>query len=293
MEGKMKKVFFFLLGISMAFAFETNAVIDRPSFVFIDVDGTLTGYFINTSTKVELKKDFLDKHASFRFENDREVSLPIFLLTYGEQKEYVVKVTKKKRQSQLNKDIRVLLKTVAEKNMSLTANEPKQELIKIGDVEVSDKKQQIVVTLKHTVDKRDATVEIKSGSADHWGLGVAMPVTGVDQVTLSDDGKKVVEKNKPGSFYLTIDYYFSDILKEKKEWNDRFALMFMVKASETPMESFGLGLKYEWDTVSPFISLIMSTVDQVESDLSNGDYYQSTAVFGITFNIDKMSEWYE
>jgi hypothetical protein len=139
-----------------------------------------------------------------------------------------------------------------------------------------------------TVDKSDKKVSgtFIAGPEENLYLSFDMPVTDVKQ--LSFDSGSIVEKEKPSSFYLGLNWQIGDIFTDydkKKDFYKKISLKAMFSIGESLNDSRGFGLSYEFKYADIFVAKV-----RTKSDDSNLDEKEST-IYGISFPIGKRMSW--
>ncbi|MDD5059065.1 MAG: hypothetical protein PHQ60_14445 [Sideroxydans sp.] len=129
-----------------------------------------------------------------------------------------------------------------------------------------------------------------AGPEEHWSLSADMPVTNAKQLSYNPQTSSLVEKDKPVSFYLGLNYKLGDVYTnyDCRDWHNLSA-KFLFKASNTPNESMGLGIGYSFDFADVFIARVW-TRDNENTGLASLGTTPST-MYGISFNVSKAISW--
>lgn len=151
------------------------------------------------------------------------------------------------------------------------------------------KRSTIEVTAKSAKDEELATHKFVTGPEENWYLSADLPVTNITQLSYDSGSSQVVEKEKPASFYIGLNYKTGDVYddyhEKDKYKNITFKLLF--KASSRPTESMGIGIGYAFRTVEVFAARIRTQDDDHSRDLGNS--YSN--VYGISLDISKGVSW--
>ena len=153
-------------------------------------------------------------------------------------------------------------------------------------------RSRITVIAKDAGDKALAEMTVVTGPAEHWYLTADLPVSNVKQLKYDSASNTVIEKEKPASIYLGINYRpFGDVLSDypNADFKNNVALKFLLKASSKPSESMGIGIGYSFNFAEIFVSR-MRTKNEEGVPGSNLGYRDST-VFGVSFDIAKGIGW--
>lgn len=193
-----------------------------------------------------------------------------------------VTVTEVKRSLQIVTDIR----TIYDAKSFLTGNND-------SCVVYSPQKKRSTITFNSYInDTKVKEKEIIWGEEEHWYLSGDLPITDIEQLTYNSETKKVELKEKPASFYLGINYQFGDIFKDHGYWSlDNVSFKLMLKASDKPTESMGVGLSYKYKKANIFIARIW-TKNENTVPSENLDSTATTAV-GVSFKINDVIDWFK
>ncbi|SMN01103.1 hypothetical protein SPONN_2205 [uncultured Candidatus Thioglobus sp.] len=140
-----------------------------------------------------------------------------------------------------------------------------------------------------TIDFKNNIIKTKTfilGPEEHFYLSADLVLTDIKQLKRNANGT-LEEKDKPVSFYLGFNYKVGDVLSDN-DGLDKISLKFMLKASDRPAESLGLGIGYDTKIGNFFVANLWTKDDNnVGSNLGTT---QSVA-FGISFDIGKGISW--
>lgn len=129
------------------------------------------------------------------------------------------------------------------------------------------------------------------GPEEHFYITADMPITNVKQLTYDDKSGEVIEKEKPGAFYIGVNGRWGDLYTEYngKEWYKNLSIKGLFKASKKPGESIGIGIGYNFEVFELFIAQIWTKDDEDISGLKIGA--TDATVVGISFNLSRGAEW--
>ena len=201
-----------------------------------------------------------------------------------------VTVSEEKRKPRIVEEIVTIVKAIREKEVEAIVP---QEIICASYVQ-KYKRSTITVTALDKGNKELAvSKELIAGPAEHLYLSADLPVTNIKQLTYDSSSSKVVEKEKPASFYLGVNYQVGDIFTDYpgSKFYKKLSLKLMLKASSKPSESMGIGIAYSFDAADIFAARIRTKDDPSVGGSSLGS--TDATVIGASFNITKGIEWYK
>ena len=149
------------------------------------------------------------------------------------------------------------------------------------------------VTIEYTGDGEPAkSRKIVTGPEEHVYLSADMPVTNIKQLTYDSSTNSVVEKEKPSTFYVGVNYKIGDLASDDPDayftWS-RVSGKFLAQASKRPNESMGLGVSYDIGAIDLFVAYLWTKDDEAAYGKKPGT--TGSTVFGVSFNIDKGVKW--
>ena len=129
-----------------------------------------------------------------------------------------------------------------------------------------------------------------AGVEENWYLSADMPINNIKQLSYDDSNGEIVEQEKPASFYIGLNYKLGDIYTNYEPVDiNNFTLKFLAKASSIPSESMGVGLGYDFKYIELFVADVWTKDDE---NIANNDIgYTDSLIFGVSFNINKISSW--
>lgn len=186
-------------------------------------------------------------------------------------------IKESKRKSQIITD----LITLAEDRASL------KEENKCLEYKQSYKRATVEVRANSEKDNKVAATFI-AGPAEHFYLAFDMPLTDVKQLTFDSESNSVAEKEKPSTFYASLNFQLGDIFTNHKGSNfyKNISIKGMISAGESPDNSVGLGLSYS----AKYADLFVARVRTESGGDINADDVDST-IFGISFPLTKKPGW--
>ena len=186
----------------------------------------------------------------------------------------------KKRKSRIVEDIGTLaniggmIKSTKKKCIQYTQTH-KRTILELTTIDVKKKKSNYILT---------------AGVAEHWYMSADMPVNSVKQLSYDSTNNKLIEKEKPASFYIGLNYKLGDIFTNYKAFDfHNITLKGLVKASSSPSESIGLGLGYDFKYFELFVASVWTKDDENIPEQSIG--HTNSVIFGISFNLNKGLSW--
>lgn len=234
--------------------------------------------FCDTKEAFVLKDDAVDRIITTGRGSDLYFKAPLLSES--------VKVTETWRKSRIREDLDLLFKAIKDdqiKSQGLEkcfAYEQKYKRATL-DIEVSDGKD--VIRKKHLV----------IGPAEHLYLSADMPVTDIKQLSYDEATHQVVEKEKPATVYLGVNWMLGDVfapVEWNSHWWQRLSLKGMAKVSKHPGESLGAGVGLNLGVVEVFAAHLWTKDDPAVSGPNLGTT-ESTAL-GVSFNISRGIGWF-
>lgn len=217
----------------------------------------------------------------------------------------VVKVTigEKKRKSRIQQDFEAVIDSIKPGTKAQGAAEPtctlwEQQLqFQRGTLEVKG------------LGEDGETLQAKpviSGLAEHWFLGLDLPVT--DQKTLKYDSATgtLQPREKDVQLYLSLNYLFGDVLADVDEGEaskglGSFSFKIFMRASSKPLDSAGVGLGYRLPKISMnklnldvsgvnlFVGHFWTKEDAIEGGVAKPDSERDAQWrVGVTFDVGSM-----
>lgn len=153
-------------------------------------------------------------------------------------------------------------------------------------------RSRISLVAKDAAGKALAEMTVVTGPAEHWYLTADMPVSDVKQLKYDSASNTVVEKQKPASIYLGINYRpLGDVLSDypSADFKNNLALKLLLKASSKPSESMGFGIGYSFSFAEIFVARMRTKNDESVPGSNLG--YRDSTVFGVSFDIAKGIGW--
>jgi hypothetical protein len=138
--------------------------------------------------------------------------------------------------------------------------------------------------IKHTYD-------VIVGPAEHWYLSADLILSNTKQLSYDDDTGRIMEREKPGSFYIGLNRKFGDVFTNYSgiEFYKNFSIKGIVKASKNPGESVGIGFGYTFDMAEIFVGRVWTRDDQNVGAEKLGT--TDATVVGLSFNLTRALEW--
>lgn len=214
------------------------------------------------------------------------------------------------RSTQLENDLSTLANLVKKISgiTSFSGDDLSPSTIRAYRTEYVVQRQRALLTITGTVksiqtgateDKTSAELAITTGPIEHLFLSADLPVLKADQLKYDSSTRTLDSKAQPSSFLVGIDYSIGDVLSSRHEaFKDGLILKAMIKASKSPLDSFGFALGYRakdikflgatLDTFSPFVGYIFSLEDKAGGKQTS---YRGRFQVGISFNLDKALSW--
>jgi hypothetical protein len=215
-----------------------------------------------------------------------------------------VTITEEKRKTRIAQDAKDVLESIkkgdAKAMLDKTcAKEWSQKLnFKRGKLVVKGYGISPVDSKETELVKRD----VITGPAEHWFLGLDLPVT--DQKTLKYDSesKTLKPRDKDPQLYLSVNYLIGDVLVDADERGKHYSLIddvsikFFVRASSHPLDSAGVGLGYrfpEFFKILKGVSVYGGYFWSKEDEIKDGSPQENTGRtskfrFGVTFDVQTM-----
>ena len=212
-----------------------NIAISISAAILLISPTILLGAFLSeTKTSAELVKCSDYYHDLMSNQDARIISKTgdvIYLKVPNNTK--TIELNEEKRKSRIAQEIITIIEAI-KPGVSIKADEIKECVMYMQKY----KRSNLHVSAKNSGDKELSSKTLILGPKENWYLSVDMPVTDINQLTYDQTTNSVVEKEKPSSFYLGINYQFGDVLidYDDKKFTDNLSLKFMAKAS-SPSES--------------------------------------------------------
>lgn len=131
---------------------------------------------------------------------------------------------------------------------------------------------------------------LMAGPKEHWSLSADLPIINVKQLTYDSNTASVVEKDKPTSFYVGVNFKVGDVYTNYDYWDlNNLSGKFLFKASSSPNDSMGVGFGYSFKFVELFYARVW-TRDDVSTGKTNLGTTPSN-IYGISLNISKGISW--
>ena len=129
-----------------------------------------------------------------------------------------------------------------------------------------------------------------AGPEEHWSLSADLPINNIKQLTYDSKTSTIVEKDKPTSFYLGVNYKLGDAYTNYDyfDWRN-LSGKILFKASSSPNDSMGAGIGYSLNFVDVFVARVW-TKNDVNTGLSSLGTTPSN-IYGISFNVSKGISW--
>ena len=207
-----------------------------------------------------------------------------------------VKISEVKRRSRLGNDLTTLISLL---QRDLAAKCPVCEAYRL-------KHRRSTVTLSFVEPKKDQPTHqfsVLTGPREQWALSVNAAINKIEQLEIKEtDGINSLQlKEAPTRPYLGLDFltrgdYASDYL-------NGLVIKLLLEGSSTPTDSYGIalgyrfrGIKSSWfslDAFSPFVGYLWTNQDEMQPDgtLVEGGDRTGDWIFGVSFNLDKASNW--
>lgn len=129
-----------------------------------------------------------------------------------------------------------------------------------------------------------------AGPKEHWSLSADLPITNVKQLTYDSNTASVVEKDKPTSFYIGVNFKVGDVYTNYDYLDlNNLSGKFLFKASSSPNDSMGVGVGYSFKFVELFYVRVW-TRDDVSTGKTNLGTTPSN-IYGVSLNISKGISW--
>lgn len=200
-----------------------------------------------------------------------------------------VSVSEEKRKPRIVEEIITIVKAISDMTVNAI---PTPEPNKCVSYVQKYKRSTIKVTALDK-DKNELAVSksLIAGPEENLYLSADIPITNIKQLSYDSSTNTVVEKEKPSSVYLGVNWRLGDVFTDYpgSEFYKKFSVKFMLRASSKPSESMGIGLAYSFDAVDVFAARIRTKDDSSVGGQSLG--YTDATVVGVSFNITKGLEW--
>jgi hypothetical protein len=150
-------------------------------------------------------------------------------------------------------------------------------------------------TLKVTASIKDQPTPINYslavGPAEHWYFSADLAVTKAKQLSYDADKRTLVEKDKPQSFYLGVNYKIGDLFTSYSGSSayKNLSVKTLFKVSSKPTDSMGIGLEYNFKKINIFVAQLSTKGDSGSSPVPVGR--NRSTIVGISLPIGKALEW--
>jgi len=144
-----------------------------------------------------------------------------------------------------------------------------------------------------TIDNKNnsALYNFKVGDIEHLYLSSDIPITNIKKLSYNQDTQTLYEKEEPSSLYLGVNYKLGDIYTNYPidEFYNDLSLKAMIKVSDKPTESMGLGVGYHLtDGIEIFMAKVWTKYSNIET---KGSGYTPTTTYGFSFDLNRVLEW--
>jgi hypothetical protein len=129
-----------------------------------------------------------------------------------------------------------------------------------------------------------------AGPEEHWSLSADLPINNTRQLTYDTKTSSIVEKDKPTSFYLGVNYKLGDAYTNYGylDWRN-LSGKILFKASSSPNDSMGVGIGYSLSFVDVFVARVW-TKNDVNTGLPNLGTTPGN-IYGLSLNVSKGISW--
>lgn len=205
-------------------------------------------------------------------------------------------IEEKERDSRIAEDLTTLRKII----FQVADSKPKgAAFLKNGSVERRDCVKYVQKYERATVNVKtysggkepDGEHQFIAGPSENFYLSADLPISNIKQLTFDEKSSSLVEKEKPASFYVGLNYKFGDIFTNypyDKFYRDVSA-KFMIKAASKATQSLGFGLAYSLKEAEIFVARVWTKDDSSVGGEKLGT--TQATVFGLSFNLTKGLGW--
>lgn len=200
-----------------------------------------------------------------------------------------VNITEEKRKSRIADEFTTILKAIKGEELNFFSGpKGKRQCVTYRQKYKRSTVKIVALDLKKT---EITTRTLTAGPREHMYLSADVPVTNIKQLTYDSSTSSIVEKDVPASFYLGINWQVGDVFTDYSEADflNNFSVKFLLKASNKPSESIGVGLGYSFNAIDIFAARIRTKDDASVGGASLG--HTDATVVGVSFNITKGLEW--
>ncbi len=155
---------------------------------------------------------------------------------------------------------------------------------------LTQRRAKLAVVAKSFDDKDLAARSVTTGPTEHLYATIDAPVTNIKQLKYDEATKKLVEREKPASIYVGLNYRVGDVFDSYETWDvNNFSFKLLMRPTSKPSESFGFGIGYSFEFADVFVARLRT---KTESDVAGAkvETKDSTAV-GISFDVGKAIGW--
>jgi hypothetical protein len=144
---------------------------------------------------------------------------------------------------------REIIKQVGGKAPGATCNSPQIDSAKYV---LKYKRATLKVKVIRIDTEGSEEVDVVTGPAEHWYLGIDLPVTNSKSLKYDSGTQSLLPKAEGQRLYLSLNYTFADdLFKEAPEdyfTTKRLSAKALITASSKPLDSVGLALVPQFDT---------------------------------------------
>jgi len=262
---------------------------------------------INHVNNLKTLINFLENKKSSNCKSSRSygkspVAINVFVLQDKDANPAIIEFTQKKRQSEIKKGLKTIIKIVkaftdnAGKYSSSREDLGKKYMLTYKDFQINYERVEMVITVKVDGDEDMSYMSI-AGPVEHWFMSADILIDSTSELKYNSDTQTITKKDKPTDFYVGLNYAFGDIYADEQSWTNRLFVKGMIKADSDPLESYGIGLGYRpktFDSASFFLAYVISKEDEIiNNQLSENSARSKEIRFGVSFNIDSALAWLE
>jgi hypothetical protein len=159
-----------------------------------------------------------------------------------------------------------------------------------------------------TTNAKTASTSIITGDREGWSISANVPVGNVKQLSIDKEAKSIGLTDKPGAFYVAFDWApWGDAYKTPTQWREAVQFLAMLKASNKPGDSFGVGVGLRpgtltaikipkllqiFDTFTPFVAVTRTRIPATGTATTRSSLgYRNDVVVGLSLDIKKGVEW--
>jgi hypothetical protein len=151
-----------------------------------------------------------------------------------------IKFTETVRKTRLQHDLQVAAGHFIDKSAPGCEETTKTYILK-------HERANLVVTATNAGNEEIESVTVVTGPAEHFSLGLDLPVTNRETLKYDSASKSLVPRDDAPPMYLSLNFTPGDVLAEraKAELKDVVHLKLMVAAKSRPLQSYGVGIGYK------------------------------------------------